>query len=45
MAQRLEFLSEKIKKIPPPYVDSSFDFLNLSSMLTAEEDVIFYFYS
>lgn len=43
MAQRLEFLSEKIKKIPPPYVDSSFDFLNLSSMLTAEENVIFLF--
>lgn len=39
MAHRLEFLSEKIKKTPPPYVDSSFDFLRLSDMLTAEENV------
>lgn len=42
MAQRLEFLSEKIKKTPPPYVDSSFDYLLLSSMLTAEENVFFF---
>jgi hypothetical protein len=36
MAHRLEFLSEKIKKSPPPFVDSSFDYFQLSSMLTAE---------
>ena len=39
MANRLEFLSEKIKKTPPPYADSMFDYLHLSSMLTAEENV------
>jgi hypothetical protein len=39
MAHRLQFLSEKIKKSPPPFVDSSFDYFQLSSMLTAEENV------
>lgn len=39
MAHRLEFLSEKIKSSPPPYVDSAYDFFQLSSMLTAEENV------
>lgn len=31
--KRLELLSEKIKQ-HPPYVDSSFDYLNLASLLT-----------
>lgn len=44
MANRLQLLSEKIKKTPPPYVDSSFDFLQLSSMLTAEENVIMFLF-
>lgn len=36
--KRLELLSEKIKQ-HPPYVDSSFDYLNLPSLLTHEENV------
>lgn len=36
MAHRLEFLSEKIKKSPPPYVNSAFDYFQLSAMLTPE---------
>jgi hypothetical protein len=36
MANRLEFLNEKIKSSPPPFVDSSFDYLQLSTMLTEE---------
>lgn len=35
MSKRLELLSEKIKQVPP-YVDSSFDYLNMSSYLTHE---------
>ena len=38
MSKRLEFLAEKIKK-PPPFVDSSFDYLNMSAFLTHEENV------
>ena len=38
MSKRLEFLAEKIKK-PPPFIDSSFDYLNMSSFLTHEENV------
>lgn len=36
--KRLELLSEQIKQIPP-YVDSSFDYLNMGSLLTKEENV------
>ena len=38
MSKRLELLSQRIKQVPP-YVDSSFDYLNLSSLLTHEENV------
>lgn len=36
--KRLELLSEQIKQIPP-YVDSCFDYLNLASLLSREENV------
>ena len=38
MANRLELLSERIKKVPR-IVSSSFDFLELESLLTKEENV------
>lgn len=38
--KRLEILSEKIKQTPP-YVDSCFDYLNMGSLLTHEENVIY----
>ena len=38
--KRLEILSEQIKQVPP-YVDSCFDYLNLGSLLTHEENVYF----
>jgi hypothetical protein len=38
MSNRLELLSEQIKQ--QKIVESSFDFLNLSSFLTAEENVL-----
>lgn len=40
MAKRLDLLSQKIKKTPP-HIDSSFDYLNLSSFLTKQENVRF----
>lgn len=36
---RLNLLSEQIKQIPP-YVDSCFDYLNLGSLMTREENVL-----
>lgn len=38
MANRLELLAERIKKVPP-HIDSSFDFLHLSEFLTKDENV------
>lgn len=38
MAHRLHLLAETVKK-EPKIVDSSFDFLNLASFLTPEENV------
>ena len=39
MAQRLELLQQQIGSPKAAFVESSFDYLNLSSMLTKEENV------
>lgn len=36
--KRLEILAEQIKQVPP-YVDSCFDYMNMGSLLTKEENV------
>jgi hypothetical protein len=43
MANRLELLSHNVKK-EVKIVDSSFDFLGLSSLLTPEENVLLFIY-
>ena len=35
---RLEVLAEQIKQTPP-YVDSSFDYMNMGSLMCKEENV------
>ena len=39
MSKRLELIAESVKKAPPFIAASSFDYLNLASFLTPQENV------